>query len=225
MTAAAQRRNTVCILDTTDTNPHIPHETTTTTTNGWPDWPDDPNNNGISLYGTIAPQRTRPTVCIPDTDNTPWSNHSGEDITNWTDDTGQISWHDSPLIRDNTIERTTPTIDTNNDYSSHTPPSDDDTFTDFNDPYTPTNGEHEIPSPPPQPTKAAAVMRHPHPPFPRQLDISTFATQNTHGLRRLPRDTDGKLITTEPYDYTRYEHLITMMKTKSLDVYLYKRPG
>ena len=36
---------------------------------------------------------------------------------------------------------------------------------------------------------------------------------------RLPRDTDGKLITTEPYDYTRYEHLITMMKTKSLDVY------
>ena len=62
-------------------------------------------------------------------------------------------------------------------------------------------------------------MRHPHPPFPRQLDISTFATQNTHGLRRLPRDTDGKLITTEPYDYTCYEHLITMMKTKSLDVY------
>jgi hypothetical protein len=168
MTAAAQQRNTVsCIIGTTDTNAHIPHETPTTTiTDGWPDWHDDPNNNGISWYGTIAPQRTRPTVCIPDTDNTPWSNHPGEDITNWTDDIGQISWHDSPLITDNTIERTTPTIDTSdtsNDYSSHTPPSDDGTFTDFNDPYTPTNGEHEIPPPPPQPTKAAAVMHHPHP--------------------------------------------------------------
>ena len=149
--------------------------------------------------------------------------HPGEDITNWTDDIGQISWHDSPLITVNTIERTTPTIDTSdtsNDYSLHTPPSDDGTFTDFNDPYTPTNGEHERPPPPPQPMpKAAAVIHHPHPPSPCQLDISTFATQNTHGLCRLPRDTDGKLITTEPYDYTRYEHLITMMKTKSLDVY------
>ena len=72
MTAAAQQRNTVsCIIDITDTNTHIPHETPpTTTTDGWPDWHDDPNNNGISWYGTIAPQRTRPTVCIPDTDNT-----------------------------------------------------------------------------------------------------------------------------------------------------------
>ena len=73
MTAAAQQRNTVsCIIDTTDTNTHIPHETPpTTTTDGWPDWHEDPNNSGISWYGTIAPQRTRPTVCIPDTDNTP----------------------------------------------------------------------------------------------------------------------------------------------------------
>ena len=53
----------------------------------------------------------------------------------------------------------------------------------------------------------------------RQLDISTFATQNTHGLRRLPRDTDRKPLPYEPHDYTRYKHLIAMMKTKSLDVY------
>ena len=133
----------------------------------------------------------------------------------------QLSWHKSPLITDNTTEWITPTIDTNNDNSSGTPPSDDATLpdsTEFSDPYFPTNNEHGIPSPSTQPTKAAAVTRHPHPSSPRQLDISTFATQNTHGLCRLPQDTDGKLITTESYDYTRYEHLVTMMKTKSLDV-------
>ena len=53
----------------------------------------------------------------------------------------------------------------------------------------------------------------------RQLDISTFATQNTHGLRRLSRDTKGKLLPTEPHEYTQYKHLIAMMKTKSFDVY------
>ena len=100
----------------------------------------------------------------------------------------------SSLITDNTTARTTPTTDTNIDNSLHTSPSDDDTFpdfTDFNDPYIPTNDEHGIPSPSPQPTKAVAATRHPHSSSPRQLDISTFATQNTHGLRRLPRDTDG----------------------------------
>ena len=74
--------------------------------------------------------------------------------------------------------------------------------------------------PPPQPTTIAmATTHHPPTPSPRQLNISTFATQNTRGLCRLPQDTNGKLITTKPYDYTRYEHLIGMMKTKSIDVY------
>ena len=82
----------------------------------------------------------------------------------------------------------------------------------------------------PPPTATAITPTHPphttilvtcppKPSLPRQFDISTFATQNTHGLRRLPRDSDGKLLTTAPYDYTRYEHLINIMKTKNLDVY------
>jgi len=88
----------------------------------------------------------------------------------------------SSLITDNTTARTTPTTDTNIDSSLHTSPSDDDTFpdfTDFNDPYIPTNDERGIPSPPSQPTKAVAATRHPHSSSPRQHDISTFATQNT----------------------------------------------
>ena len=144
------------------------------------------------IYHVTATQRTRQTVCISDTDNTPWRNHSDDVIPNWTDDTEQISWHNSPLITDDTTEQTTPTLDTSNDRSLCTPPLDDDTFTDFDDTYyTSTNDDHEIPSPSPHSTKAASVTCHPHPPFPLQLDISTFATQNTHGLRRCPRDTDG----------------------------------
>ncbi len=53
---------------------------------------------------------------------------------------------------------------------------------------------------------------------PRQLDISSFTTQNAHGLRRGPRDTDGNIMPHGPHDYTQYEHLITSMK-KNLDVY------
>ena len=53
----------------------------------------------------------------------------------------------------------------------------------------------------------------------RQQDISTFATQNTHGLQRIPQDSDGRPLPNKPYDYTRYEHIIAMMKTKNLDVY------
>jgi len=53
----------------------------------------------------------------------------------------------------------------------------------------------------------------------QQLDISTFATQSNHGLRRIPRDTEGKPLPNEPHDYTRYEHLIAMMKNKNLNVH------
>ena len=75
---------------------------------------------------------------------------------------------------------------------------------------TPTLPQMSIP-PPPKDTTAVVPIR--------QLDISTFATQNTQGLRHIPRGTDGKPIPTEPHDYTRYEHLIAMMRTKNLDVY------
>jgi hypothetical protein len=52
-----------------------------------------------------------------------------------------------------------------------------------------------------------------------RLVISKFATQNTHGLRRRPCDVEGNSLAHEPLDYRRYEHLIALMKTKSLDVY------
>ena len=103
---------------------------------------------------------------------------------------------------------------------------------DFHNPSNPTCDDHDIndlsapihvnhntnpPSLQFEPNSNSHITSHPT--LSCQLDISTFATQNTHGLRRLPRDSEGKLITNTPYDYTRYEHLITMMKTKNLDVY------
>lgn len=123
--------------------------------------------------------------------------------------------------------------------SSPTPESNDDTFHDLsdsgdficpsnpthdnydiNDLLTPMNDNHNTTLPPPlQPKPNSISYITSHPPSSCQHDISTFATQNTHGLRPLPRDSEGKLITSKPYDYTRYEHLITMMKTKNLDVY------
>jgi exonuclease III len=127
-------------------------------------------------------------------------------------------WNDINLITDNTTEGTSTTsmnINTHNTTILCAPSVDDDTFDDFN---TTDNNDHETPPPPPT-TTAAAVTHHPHPSSPHQFDISTFATQNTHGLCCLPHDIDGKLMTTEPYDYTHYEHLISMMKTKCLDVY------
>jgi hypothetical protein len=216
---AARRRNTVCIVDT-DTSPQLPHTTATLATTDRLDWIDDPNNSGTSWNKVDLPQKRQPTVCIPDTDNTPWNNYAGENITDWIDDTdnNKISWNDIHSITDNTTKGTSTTsmnIDTHDTTISCAPLADDDTFDDFN---TTDNNDHETPPPPPT-TTAAAVTHHPHPSYPHQFDISTFATQNTHGLRHLPCDPDGKLMTTKPYDYTCYEHLISMMKTKSLVVY------
>ena len=119
-------------------------------------------------------------------------------------------WHDTHSIMDNTTTET----------FIHAPLADDDTVDDFN---APNNNDNDQEAPPLPPTAAAAaaaaITHHPHPSSPRQLDISTFATQKTHGLCRLPRDTIGKLMTTELYDYTCYKHRISMMKTKSLGVY------
>ncbi len=44
-------------------------------------------------------------------------------------------------------------------------------------------------------------------------------TQNAHGLRQRARDNDGNIRPNQPFDYTRYEHLITTMKLKEIDVY------
>jgi hypothetical protein len=49
--------------------------------------------------------------------------------------------------------------------------------------------------------------------------ISKIFTQNAHGLRCRPRDKDGNICPNSPHDYTRYEHIITTMKLKQLDVY------
>jgi hypothetical protein len=49
--------------------------------------------------------------------------------------------------------------------------------------------------------------------------ISKILTQNAHGLRRRARDNEGNLCPNLPHDYTRYEHLITNMKLKGIDVY------
>ncbi len=49
--------------------------------------------------------------------------------------------------------------------------------------------------------------------------ISKILTQNAHGLRRCARDNEGNLCPNLPHDYTRYEHLITNMKLKNIDVY------
>ena len=100
--------------------------------------------------------------------------------------------------------------------------SDDDAFPeftdsdDFDDLFPPTNDDHNINNfstsiidnhdTTPPPTQSTTDQRDRitfHSSFTRQLNISTFVTQNTHGLRRLPRDSDGKLLTTAPYDYTR----------------------
>jgi exonuclease III len=215
----SSERNIVCILDT-NTSPLIPHTTATLATTDRLDWIDNPSNSGTSWNKVDLPQKRRPTVCIPDTNNTPWNNYAGENITDWINDAdnNKISWNDIHSITDNTTVGTSTTsmnINTHDTTILCAPLADDDSFDDIN---ATNNNDHETPPPPPT-TTAAAVTHHPHPSFPHQFDISTFSTQNTHGLRRLPRDANGKLMTTEPYDYTRYKHLISMLKTKSLDVY------
>ena len=49
--------------------------------------------------------------------------------------------------------------------------------------------------------------------------ISKILIQNAHGLQRRARDDDGNLRPNSPPDYTLYEHLITTMKLKDINVY------
>jgi hypothetical protein len=42
----------------------------------------------------------------------------------------------------------------------------------------------------------------------RCLDMSTYCTQNAHGLWRLVMDSDGNRLSNQPLDTTRFEHLI-----------------
>jgi hypothetical protein len=63
------------------------------------------------------------------------------------------------------------------------------------------------------------TSHHVTPSHPRQLNISTFATQNAQGLRQQPYNNNGNLLRNSPHDYTQYEHPIASMKDKCLDVY------
>lgn len=165
MTAAARQRPTVCIIDT-DSTQTTSRATTPEADIDQLDWTDDPSNNSISWNKADPPRTQRSTICIPDSDNTPWNIHTGEDINvnDWLDDAGHttISWHTT---------------------RSRGSPIDDDTFDNFT---AANNDDHATPPPPPPPTTTVPVVLHPHPSSPHQLDISTFATQNTHGLCRLP---------------------------------------
>jgi hypothetical protein len=49
--------------------------------------------------------------------------------------------------------------------------------------------------------------------------MSTYCTQNAHGLWRLATDEDGKNLSNQPQDTTKFEHLIASMKVKCLDMY------
>jgi hypothetical protein len=53
----------------------------------------------------------------------------------------------------------------------------------------------------------------------RGFVISKFVTQNVYGLCCCPQDPDGSIHPHDPYNYTRYKHLITTMKLKQLDVH------
>ena len=128
----------------------------------------------------------------------------------------------NPNIIDISFSDLTNPTDSADSADPYIPPPNENTFFDHTDPINsanpntqPTNDAHgtahDIYCSLPQMTKAVTPVQ--------QLDISTFATQNTHGLRRIPQDTEGKTLPNEPHDYTRYEHLIAMMKNKNLDLH------
>jgi hypothetical protein len=72
---------------------------------------------------------------------------------------------------------------------------------------------------------ATAITRRSRPSETRPSDdeqvfvISKMLTQNAHGLRRRTYGIEGNIRPNSPFDYTRYEHLITTMKLKEIDVY------
>ena len=49
--------------------------------------------------------------------------------------------------------------------------------------------------------------------------MSTYCTQNAHGLWQLTTDEDGNRLSNQPWDTTRFEHLVALMKAKCLDMY------
>ena len=51
------------------------------------------------------------------------------------------------------------------------------------------------------------------------VDISTYYTQNAHGLWQLTTDEDGNRLSNQSRDMTKFDHLIALMKVKCLDVY------
>ncbi len=123
-----------------------------------------------------------------------------KEITDRTDDTDNgMSW-DYPEGRDNNEDE-----NISWDYSEERNDNEDDDGLNNNNRVTLR-------------TNAVALHRKALPPL-RQLVIRKFAAQNTHGLRRRPCDAEGNPLAHEPHDYMCYEHLIALMKTKSLDAF------
>ena len=107
-----------------------------------------------------------------------------EEITDRTDDTDNGMAWDYPEGRDNEDENISW------DYSEERNDNKDDDGPNNNNRVT-------------LPTNAVALHRKALPPI-RQLVISKFATQNTHGLCRQPCDAEGNPLAHEPHDYTCY---------------------
>jgi hypothetical protein len=64
--------------------------------------------------------------------------------------------------------------------------------------WMPDNSNDSITAPITSPPTTNKKKRHS---TTRQLNISSFTTQNAHGLRHRPRNTDGKIIPHGPHDY------------------------
>jgi hypothetical protein len=159
---------------------------------------------------TVAPQhritqsmtaaKQRENICIlEDADRTPWKNNSAVEITTRVDDPDNsgLPWHclkrsketelnvdrktskengPAVAIADYTNKPNNNSISWNhfeNDKSIDEVNSSDDNDQET----TPTN---------------ATVPHRPTPLTPHQLDISSFTTQNTHGLSQQPCDANGK---------------------------------
>jgi hypothetical protein len=158
---------------------------------------------------TVAKQREN--ICIlEDADRTPWMNGSAVEITtriNDPDNSG-LSWQcleRSKEAESNADRRASEenrpvvaiadyTDKHNNDNISWEHLEEDKSIDEVN---SSDDSDRET-----TPTNAT-VPHRPTPLPPRQLDISSFTTQNTHGLHQQPCDAGGKPMIHEPNDYTR----------------------
>jgi hypothetical protein len=153
-------------------------------------WNDATNNNTLL---NLSPLPATPT---DKPYHQPTSTCNNDDIDNDTNTT-LSKW---------TLHKTLPfewTDDINSDTSFYSNPS----------PAPPADKPHH------QQTNITQCKTTPASSAPQGNVISRIVTQNAQGLCRCPCNPDGKLCPNDPYDYTRYKHLITTMKLKQLDIY------